>query len=359
MDIEIFENNIKNIINSELKLTEKSIELKKYIESNIGLIKNKNLVQFLINDSFEHKKILKSIFINYSEIANLFWDKAKSNNNNMIELFKNSGMFNNAYIKEKDEYVLSDALNYDITLLLHSPKQLDTTHLNRLISSDMINSMDFLLDKKEKINVSTNEFKEKLLKELLSNGLYFGRGNKKLTILNIALNIDNWQEIYPLGLREILMVIAIQKNRITNKMLKLVQEKFNEEFFNSLSNNNTELADLLLNTQCVPNKSFIKAWSKYEKIELNNWNILIEISDILLSKKLSIEEKSKRIFPYFNTIEDPFFLKTNLKQRMKETEGLMDFLFDYVKASMEKEILENEFKPSKENKENIILRKRI
>ena len=44
---------------------------------------------------------------------------------------------------------------------------------------------------------------------------------------------------------------------------------------------------------------------------------------------------------------------------MKETEGLMDFLFDYVKASMEKEILENEFKPSKENKENIILRKRI
>lgn len=266
MDIEIFENNIKKIINSELKLTEKSIELKKYIESNIGLIKNKDLVQFLTNDSFEHTKILKSIFINYSEIANLFWGKAKFNNNNMIELFKNSAMFNNAYLKEKDEYILSEALNDDITLLLHRPKQLDITHLNKLISSDVINSMNFLLGKKEKINISSNEFKEKLLKELLSNGLYFGRGNKKLTILNIALNIDNWQEIYPFGLREIFMVSAIQKNKITNKMLKLVQEKFSEQFFNSLSNNNTTLADLLLNTQCVPNKSFIKAWSEYEKI---------------------------------------------------------------------------------------------
>lgn len=60
----------------------------------------------------------------------------------MIELLKIVECLINAYIK-KDEYVLSDALNYDITLLLHSPKQLDTTHLNRLISSDMINSMDF------------------------------------------------------------------------------------------------------------------------------------------------------------------------------------------------------------------------
>lgn len=356
MDIEIFENNIKNIINSELKLTEKSIELKKYIESNIGLIKNKNLVQFLINDSFEHKKILKSIFINYSEITKLFWDKAKLNNNNMIELFKNSAMFNNAYLKEKDEYILSEALNDDITLLLDRPKQLDITHLNRLISSDIMNSMNFLLDKKEKINISSNEFKEKLLKDLLSNGLYFGRGNKKITILNIALNIDNWQEIYPFGLREIFMVSAIQKNKITNKMLKLVQEKFSEQFFNSLSNNNTRLADLLLDTQCVPNKNFIKAWSEYEKIELNNWNILIEISDILLSKKLSIEEKSKRIFPYINIIEEPFFLKTNLKQRMKETEGLMDFLSDYIKANVEKKILEKEFKS---NKGNVVLKKRI
>lgn len=41
---------------------------------------------------------------------------------------------------------------------------------------------------------------------------------------------------------------------------------------------------------------------------------------------------------------------------MKETEGLMDFLSDYVKANMEKKILEKEFKS---NKGNVVLKKRI
>lgn len=356
MDIKIFEDNIKKIMNSELQSIQKSIELKKYIESNIDIIKNSELIQFLTNNSFEHKRMLKSIFINYPEVTNIFWDKSKFSNNNMVQLFKNSPLFNNAYLKKDNEYVLSDALNYDITLLLHSPEQLDSTHLNRLISSDIINSMDFLLNKKEKLNISEKNFKEKLLKELLSNSLYFSRGNKKLAILNIALNIENWQEIYSFGLREIFMVSAIQKNKITNKMLKLVQEKFSKQFFNSLNNNHIKIADLLLNTQCIPNKSFIKAWSKYEEIELKNWNTLIEISDTLLSKKLSIEEKSKKIFPYLLIMENPFFLNTNLKQRMKETEGLMDYLSVYIKASMEKDVLENEFNF---NKKHIASKKRI
>lgn len=340
----LFKEEFEKIIYANKTKEEVVFELKKYLENNKDVINNDELINVLTDRSQKNADLFMKILVTSIDIPNFLWDLAKYKKNNMVELFEASIIFNNRLRNNQDGYILNEVLDLDINVLL----KVSQNGMNQL--SEFINygkSIEFLVNKKDKINNASEKFKKGFISVLSNGGLYFAEEKMKLDSLKIILNVNNWFDIDPFALKEILSLAAtIQNKKQKNDFFNEFKKSCDKIFFKGAEKNKISITALLFDTECIPTINFIKTCAKHEPVNLNNWIPFIKMSDLLFNKKIESSKKSNELSLFLETIEPDFLNKVlnfqEIRNVFKNDIDLSNTLH-YFNIKKEKELLLKEF----------------